>query len=386
MPLPLVLAIRSLVIRRFQTGLAILGVALGVLALTLILGIQNGFREAFVRQILETSAHLTLAAPGARLGDVEGRLATLRALPGVSGAAPAILGQGILEAGHAFSGVNFKAIDPEQETAVTRLLGFVIEGEASFSGPQEILVGSRLAKDLRLKPGDPVKLVLPGGELYDMWVRGVLDSGVGAIDAQTILVSLRFAARAMGFKDGVSHLFVACRDPEQAPAIAAEAARATGLVPETWQDSHRTLLKAMELERRAMFVIIALTLMVAGFGVSNVLTLMVTEKYRDVGILRSLGLSASGVLGAFLFQGLLIGIGGTLLGVGLSLGLGSLLEIYPIPLPGDIYYADTLPIRFSAREFLAISVLSLVVTALAGLPSARKAVRVDPAEVVHGAW
>jgi lipoprotein-releasing system permease protein len=140
----------------------------------------------------------------------------------------------------------------------------------------------------------------------------------------------------------------------------------------------------MDLERRAMFVIIALTLMVAGFGISNVLTLMVYEKYRDVGILRGVGTHRGVILWMFLLQGLAIGTLGTILGILLSLGLGDLLQRYPIQLPGEIYYTQTLPIRFDPSEFLVIAAISMLVAGLAGLPSAIRALRVDPVEVIHG--
>lgn len=385
MPLPLVLATRSLVYRRLQTTLAVVGVALGVMALTMILGIQNGFRAAFVRQILESAGHVTVSARGGVLGSVDRMVKDLSAIPGVIGVAPAILGQGILEVDHAFSGVNFKAVDPAREGSVTRLLEFVVEGDSRFVGTNDVLVGKRLAEELSLHPGDRAKLVLPGGNLHDLWVRGVIDSGMNQVDAQTILVSLRFARRALGYREGVSHMFLACDDPEQADRVASDIETRTGLPAESWMDSHQTLLKAMELERRAMLVIIALTLMVAGFGVSNVLTLMVYEKHRDVGILRSMGAGAGTILATFLLQGVVIGCLGIAFGSAGSLLLGKALDTWPIQLPGDIYYAETLPVRFSWEEFAAIAFLSLVVTALAGLPSARRALAVDPVEVVHAA-
>jgi lipoprotein-releasing system permease protein len=162
-PLPLVLAFRSLAFRRLQSVVAVAGVALGVLALNLIVGIQNGFRQAFVEQILESAGHVTLSAPGSRIGHWEGRIETLRReLPEVIGAAPAILGQAILEVDTAFAGVNFKAIEPDREPEVTRLLERVVAGEATFRGVNEVLVGSKLASELRITVDSPVKLVLPG--------------------------------------------------------------------------------------------------------------------------------------------------------------------------------------------------------------------------------
>lgn len=385
MPISVLLALRSLSFRRLQTGLAVLGVALGVLALSLILGIQNGFRDAFIKQILESTGHVTLSLRGRVIRNFERRLEDLRSkVPGVAGAAPAVLGQGILEVDTSFTGVNLKGFDPAQERSVTRLLDFVIEGSGEFTGANEVLLGKRLAQELRVGVGDPVKLVLPGGGLHNMWVRGILDSGVQQVDSQTVFTSLRFARKAFGYQEGVSHLFVSCTAPDQANRVAAAAAEVTGLEGESWMDQHQTLLKAMDLERRAMFVIIMLTLMVAGFGVSNVLTLMVYDKYQDVGILRSIGVSRQVVLWAFLLQGLLIGMGGTLLGVLLSLGAGDLLQRYPIQLPGEIYYASTVPVHFQAHELVAIAALALVVSALAGLPSTLRALRVDPVEVIHG--
>jgi len=384
-PLPILLALRALTFRKLQTGLAVLGVALGVLALTLILGIQNGFGQAFIEQILESAGHVTLSLRGRVIRDWEARIRDLQAqVPGLRGVAPAVLGQGILEVDSSFTGVNIKGLNPEHEREVTGLLGFLVEGEADFAGANEVLLGKRLAAELRVGVGDPVKLVLPGGALYNMWVRGILDSGVQQVDSQTVFTSLRFARKAFGYRDGVSHLFLACVDPDQAAEVARRAHEVTDLDAESWMDQHRTLLSAMDLERRAMFVIIALTLMVAGFGVSNVLTLMVYDKYQDVGILRSIGATRGVVLWMFLLQGLVIGMGGTLLGVLLSLGMGEVLQTFPIQLPGEIYYAKTLPIRFELVEFAAIAVFALLVSLLAGLPSTVRALRVDPVEVLHG--
>lgn len=380
------LAVRGLSFRLKQTLLSMLGVVLGVVALTTILSVANGFEAGLINSILETSGHIQVfSSQDHEISNPDHIAKLIAKVPGVKAVAPAILVQGMVEneKEQTFSGCNIKGIDPTRELEVNAIGAHMVDGKFAFGGPNEIILGRELARQLKAAVGKPLKMTIPDGTKYPLTVAGIFKTGISDFDYQMVLIPVPLAQKAFGFADSVSHLFVRCTDPIQAGIVAKQIRKDTAYDALSWMETNRVLLEAIALERRVMFVVIFLTLVVAAFGISNILTMMVLEKYRDIGIMRALGMRPSQITRIFLMQGLFIGVTGTVLGCLGGFALGSLLQVLPINLPAEIYYVDKVPVMFNPRDFLAIAALACTVSLVASYFPARKAMRIQPVEAIR---
>lgn len=383
MKIPFMLAIKGIMARPRQYLLCTTGVFLGVLSLTLILSVSNGFEKGLVNSILETTGHISLSSPVHIIPNWHSVNENISKMDEVASICPAIMGQAIIEHGKAFSGVNIKGVLLDNEDEISQMAGKMTSGVFDFHTSNEALMGANLASQLGLAVGDTFKLLCPDGDSYDIYLQGTFEMGVAHYDLQTILVPLRFAQRLFGFGQGVSHILVNVKEPLEAMTTAKKIGSETGLVAVSWLSSNKVLLSALSMEKRVMFLVLLLSLVVAGFGISNVLTMTVYERYRDIGILRAIGVSRSQVMKIFLLQGFFVGVAGVIAG---SLGgyfVGILLDTYPVAIPGHIYYVDKIPVDFLARDFILIGFIACLVATFAGLFPAKKAVSVNPWEAIR---
>ena len=385
MPPSLFLAIKGLRFRLRQAGVTVIGVFVGVLALVVILAISNGFERSLVEQILETSGHIQVFSKTHQIDGWEAHVKAITAIPGVRSCAPAIMAQGMIEneKEQTFSGANVKGIVPDLEAGANQLGASLIAGEFKFYAKKQIILGAEMASQLKVKVHDVVNLVSPDSSVFELEVVGIFRTGVTEFDFQTLLVPLELTQEAYGFKTGCSHLFVKTSDPMQVRELASRIRAATGLEAATWLETNRILLNAISLEKRVMFLVILLTLVVASFGISNVLTMMVFEKYREIGILRSLGATRWQIVSIFLVQGTIIGMAGTLLGCLGGYLVGLYLRAYPIDLPSSVYVADKVPVLFHAGDFLTVAGLALIISLAASFFPARKAIAIEPMEAIR---
>lgn len=379
------LAIRGLTFRMRQTVLSMVGVMLGVLALTTILSVSNGFQRDLIKNILETTCHIqVMSMKEHEVGEYQKVTEAILKVPGVTSVAPACLVQGMIEnpEAHALSGTNIKGIVPEKELTVNSVGHEMVAGEFRFTGKHEVILGAELAEQLEARIGQTLKLTVLDGK-HELRLVGVFRTGVRDFDFQMIFVPLELTQDTFGFENTVSHLFVKTDDPMSARATAAKIHEVSGYDARAWLDSNRVLLDAISLERRVMFVVIFLTLIVAAFGISNVLTMMVMEKYRDIGILRAMGMKPGQVVSIFLYQGMIIGILGTVLGCLGGWLAGVTLQTFPLRLPLDVYSVDYVPVAFKASDFASIALLAFGVSLLASYLPARRALAVDPAQAIR---
>lgn len=382
----MMLAWRGLTLRVRQTMLSMAGVVLGVVALTTILSVANGFETNLINSILETSGHITvMSMADHEITNPEHIAKLIAKVPGVKAVAPSINVQGMIESEkeQTFAGCNIRGVDPARELLVNSVGAHMVDGKFAFGGPNEIILGKDLARQLKASVGKPLRMTIPDGNKFPLTVAGIFKTGVSDFDAQMVLIPIPLAQKAFGFMESVSHMTVRCNDPAEAVGVAKAIRKDTAYDALSWLETNRVLLEAIALERRVMFVVICLTLVVAAFGISNILTMMVLEKYKDIGILRALGMKSSQITKIFLMQGLFIGVIGTILGCLGGYGLGSLLQVLPINLPMEIYYVDKVPVQFNPRDFGAIAALACTVSLLASYFPARKAMRIQPVEAIR---
>ncbi len=400
MPFELHIALRYLLARRRQAFISVislistLGVMVGVTALIIALALMTGLQGELRSRILGATAHVYVSKPGG-LGDYHAEVARLKRVPGVVGAAPAILGKALVrnERGEQF--VSLKGIDPVLEPSVTDVGKSMVEGSvAALDAPATgeelpgILLGADLAKDLELHVGDSVSVLTPEGTLSPMGimprtrrlkVAGIFRLGLYEFDATYGFVSLPLAARLLDRNPDLIELRV--QNFYDAPVIARGLAATLG--PEywvqDWADMNKSLYSALWLEKMAISITIGLIVMVAALNIIASLVLLVMEKSRDIAILKTMGASSRAIMTIFMLQGLIIGLVGTAAGAGLGTGLAWVLNEYRlIRIPADVYQVSYVPFVILPGDFAVVIGAAVLICFLATLYPSRQAARLEP--------
>lgn len=378
------------------TLIAIAGMALGVMALIVVIGVMSGAEEELREKILGTTAHvLVLDAAGQGIQDVDGALEVIRRHREVRAAAPFVLQQVMLSHEGAATGVVLRGIDPEVGQA--ELSRRIKQGSlADLAGPEPgIVLGRELARNLGAFVGSTVMAISPRGavtavgtipKMRPFRVAAVFEVGLYEYDSALAYTSLATAQQFADLGARVSGIEVRVADPYRARRVAEGLARALGFPYWTrdWMDMNRNLFSAIQLEKTAMFVILTLIVFVAAFAIISHLILMVAEKRREIGVLRALGAGARSIMLIFMAEGVLIGLVGTLVGTTLGVTIGWIQETYKIVrIPGDVYQLSVLPMRMYPVDLVVISLSALVLSFLATLYPSRQASRLDPVEVLR---
>lgn len=377
--------------------LSVTGVAVGVMALVVVIAVMAGFEADLKERLLALQAHIVVG-PEAPVGDPDRLRARLEGIDGVVAAAPMVESQVMLRAGGGAAGVVLRGIDPRQTAAVLDgRVDFDALSRAEGASAPPLLLGAELARQLGVLAGDRVFLVTPGGMLSPVGhvpamrpfqVAGIFTSGLYAYDGATAFAALADARQALrqsrpitGFQVRVADIYAADRVAE---AIAA--ALGSGFQVRSWMQANRSLFSALRLERVAMFIILALIVLVAAMNIASALIMTVMEKAKDIAILKTLGATDRAVGRIFVRNGLTIGLLGIVIGTAVGLALCWLLSRYDlIRLPGEIFYVTQLPVRLALGDVAAIAAAALVICLGATLYPARQAVRLNPVETIrHG--
>ena len=367
------------------TAIAALGVALGVTALIVVLAVMSGFDEDLKEKITGANPHLLVEKEGG-IADVPGLLSLLGSVKQIAGSSPLIQSQAILLGEGVMQGVLLRGVDAQREKGVTRMQRYLKEGRADLR-EGEILIGTELAKRLSVFPGDAVRIVSPVEKRHVPFrVAGIFQSGMYDYDMNLAMISLSDAQSLLGMDQRVGAIGVRLSDLDQTRQTQSNLRRllGPGYLVTSWIDLNRNLFGALALEKTTMFVILTLIVLVACFTIAATLMMMVMEKTRDIGILKSLGSTHRSIRFIFSLQGLWIGGVGTLLGAVGGLGLCLFLKKVPIvTLPQDIYYIDRLPVQIQWGDSLLIVVASLGISWLSTLYPAWQASRLDPVDALR---
>jgi len=406
---PLELSVALRYVRSRATGVSLItwlslaGVALGVLALVVILSVMNGFEAELRDRLLSLSAHATLLpAEGTAIdGDALARRAA--AAPGVVGAAPFVEQQALLVHGDRMEGAMVRGVDPAREQSVSLLAGAIVAGRLSDLAPGKdgIVLGRLLAFELGVTVGDELTVMVPesgaGGELSPRMraftVVGLFEVGIQDHDSGLALADIA-DVRALAGAAATSGVRLRFTDVFAAPAAtrALAAALGPGLIGRDWTVENSTYFRAIRIEKTMMTLLLLLVVAVATFSIVANLVMVVRAKRTDIAILRTLGLAPRGIVGIFLSEGVVIGWSGALIGVGLGLlvaahveGIVQFLERtfrFQI-LDADVYYVTRIPSHVEAGDVVAVAAVALVLTLAATIYPARRAARTEPAEALR---
>ncbi len=407
MPFELSIALRYLVTRRKHSFISIiscfsvLGVALGVAALIVVLGVMNGFSSSLRDKILGVNADVVVNSLQGGLRHHEAVQEKITGISGVAGVMPFIYSEVMLSTPHGVKGAGLRGIDPAAARKVISLQEDLFRGSlrdlAGDRQPPGIIIGKSLAQLLGVSVGDSLNMLSPSGQksaagfspkVAIFEVVGLFDTGMYEYDSSLAYVHLQAARDILGFEgDLVSGLEVKVQDVYAAQRIGQRVEAALGQFPyvvQTWIEMNKSLFSALKLEKNAMGVILVMIVLVGSFSIITTLIMLVMEKKQDIAVLMAMGARPKSIRRIFMWQGVSIGIVGTALGFGLGLLVCFLLEKYQfIKLPGDVYPMDHLTVLLEALDLWIIGASAMLLCFLATLYPASQAARIEPAEVLR---
>lgn len=410
------------------TLVSITGVMLGITVLILVISVMTGFEQELRRKVIGFDAHLLVSEPSTGVledwEDVEGEL---RKNPGVVAVAPFVQGPVLVEYDRRRLAPKIRGIDAELEQQVTEISDFIIDGRLELDGSQTV-IGSELAKALGVGVGDVITVYSPGniGEVLeeidrieqtedgaegqsrntelqnlrqlvlptDLEVTGIFESGRFLYDSEFLLVPLHIGQELYSLDAGIHGLSVKTSAPYDAPRIAREIHEnlTRPLYAMTWIDMNRQLFDAIKMERQVMFFLLMFIILVAAFGIMNTLITVTVQKTREIGIMKALGARTAQIVGVFVFQGMVVGVFGTITGLALGMTLVQFrnefsqwlaqtlgVEVFP----ASVYGFTEIPAEVVASDVAIICVSAFLICSIAALIPAWFAARLDPVKALR---
>lgn len=270
--------------------ISILGVAVGVCALIVVLAVMSGFDNDLTEKIVGSNAHIVVENDEG-IDNPAGLSSAIKDIHGITGSAPFIQGQVVAKVNNRGLGIFMRGIEPEQETRVTRIQEYLKEGSLEL-GEDGIIIGKELANNLGLAIADTIYVISPyDGRAYGLIVKGVFHSGMYEYDANLVFTDLTFAQVFFGMPGKATAIGIKTNDIYKAAAIKTAIKERLGFSynVRTWQDMNKNLFSALKLEKTVMFIILALIVVVAALNIASTLIMVVMEKTKDIGILKSIG-------------------------------------------------------------------------------------------------
>jgi lipoprotein-releasing system permease protein len=386
------------------SGFSLVGIALGVATLIIVMSVMNGFRHELLKSILGLNGHVTVQAVARPMTDYDIVAQRLRAVPGVTRAAPLVDGQVMASQNGINEGVLVRGLSEADLKSLTIVSNTLTPGALKdFAAGDQVIIGAGLAQKLDLRPGGAITLIAPKGDLTPFGatpriktstVAGTFKVGMTQYDTSFIFMPLREAQLFFNAEGRVSGIEVMVTDPDNdlamLPRLAQAAGRDTRLIP--WQDTNSSFFEALTVERNVMFLILTLIILVAALNIVSGMIMLVKDKSPDIAILRTMGASRGAVMRVFLIAGASIGVTGTVLGFvigvvfcanienirqGLSRLTGTTL------FDPTIYFLSRMPAEMDAGEVTAVVVMALALTFLATLYPSWRAARLDPVEALR---
>lgn len=414
MPFELLIGLRYLKAKRKSTFISLItlisvaGVALGVMALIIVLAVMTGFEEDLKDKILGTNAHIVVLSGMGGIEEYPQLMEKMEGMDGVLATTPFIYNQVMLSTGRNVSGVVLRGIDVATDQKVTNLHKSMVEGslqslENEIGKTPGVVIGRELARNLSVSLGDTIDMISPMGNITPLGmmpklnrfrVTGIFNTGMFEYDSTLAYVSIKEAQQFLGLGDVVTGIQLKVRDVYRTDELAQKLNRELGSPyhARDWMQMNKNILFALKTEKVVMFIILTLIVLVAAFGIASTLFMVVMEKTRDIAILKSMGATSRSIMRIFVFEGIIIGVFGTVIGV-LS-GLLVALNLEPIVdfvqkvtgfelFSKDIYYLDHFPSQVVASDVVLISITAVLISFAATLYPSWAASRMPPAEALR---
>ncbi len=384
--------------------ISVVGVMLGVAVLVIVLSVMSGFDDMWRDKILGFDAHVTVTRAGI-IEDEAGLVEAVNTISGVAGVAPYVQGLVFVQHGGVVHTPVMRGVDIERERQVSQLSRHMVAGQFEL-GEDDVIIGRELARRLNVAVGDKLLVYSPQSFIAgrdeislpaEMNVSGIFEIGMWEYDVGFILMPLVAAQEFYGISGGIHALRVMTIDPFQAHSVARRIAECLrGEYPDlrvqTWMDLNRQLFDALRVEKNMMFFLLIFIVLVAAFGITNTLIIVVVQKTKEIGLLKALGFASGSIMRIFFWQGWIQGVFGTVLGIGLGLltlhyrnnlmrAMATVcrMEIFP----KELYHLSEIPSRTAPSDIALIAILALIICTLAGLLPAWRAARLDPAQALR---
>jgi lipoprotein-releasing system permease protein len=403
MPVELFIALRYLKVRKkslfsFTTTLiAIGGTTLGVAALVITLAVMSGFQRDIREKILGIQSHVIVTrVDGNTFKDYQSIGNIIKENKSVTSVLPFIYKQGVIRGDNASSsGIIIKAINYKLEDSILNLSKQLVSSDIEFNslkiGKDSIILGYELAKSIFASSGDNVILMFPESftslpKMYKFKVAGIIKSGIYDFDSSLGFIDLNEAQRLFSLDGAVTGLDVHIKSLD-------ETFQVTSLIQKSlvypyraksWMDMNKNLFYALRLEKIMMFLILGIIILVAAFNIVSNLLLLSVQKTKEIGIMSAVGFSKFSISKIFFYEGLIVGLIGTFIGIVFGLSISFSLKYLDIfKLPQGIYYVDKLPICVMAQDVILIALSAFVITVLGGIYPAYQVSKLDPLEAIR---
>ncbi|MDP2911228.1 MAG: lipoprotein-releasing ABC transporter permease subunit [Candidatus Omnitrophota bacterium] len=391
MPYELWIGFRYLVSKRKEkfisiiSLISIMGVALGVTALIVVLAVMSGFDRDLREKIVGTNSHIVIEKEGG-ISDYNNLVREINKIPHVKASSPFINGQALIRQDEQVLGVMLRGIDPVREKDVTNIQKYMESGDLEFK-KDTVTIGKELSARLGLKIGDTISLISAADpEPKDFKIIGIFNSGMFEYDMNLIFTNLENAQAFYATGNVAGGIGIKVDDVNNADRIKKDIQGKIGVDywVRSWSELNKSLFSALKLEKITMFIILALIVVVACFNIASTLIMMVMEKTKDIGILKSIGADNKSIRKIFMLDGFLIGFTGTIIGAIGGFGLCYLLKTYQfIKLPKDIYYIDRLPVNLELSDSMTIIIAAVVISLLSTLYPSWQAAKMEPVEALR---
>ena len=380
---------------------SIIGIALGVMALIVVLSVMNGFQSELKSRILNVASDVEIISPNAKIRDWQAIDKKINSIPNVNSAAPFTNHQALVSMGKYNRGVLVRGIDPSIEPKVSNLHSSIVSGSFNLiPNEYQILIGIDLARYFSLKVGDKISMIssqanyspvgmLPRIKQYK--ISGIFDAGMYEYDAGLVVIHINDAQKFFQTKKQISGVRVKLNNldiTKQSVSEIYQAINSEDYIVLDWTQKHSNLFSAIQLEKRVMSIILTLIIAVAAFNIVSTLVMGVTEKKSDIAILRTLGASQKSVLIIFMGQGALTGIIGTFFGILFGVLIATNIDII-VPfienifgiefLSKDIYYISEVPSQILLNDIFYIGFMGLLLSFIASIYPSFKASKIEPA-------
>jgi len=375
----------------FTTWISVVGIAIGVMAIIVVIAVMTGFQDEIRARILGINPHILVLDVNGEIRNPGEVVAKVKKVDGVVEAFPFTAFQAMAQNGKQFSGVAVKGIDPGDAKYMSKL---VKEGSIDVLRRKgSVLMGKELAKHLGLFVGDSFTIMVPFGGFSPMGsmpetvrgrVGGIFETGMYEIDNTLVVMALSDVESAMGV--GATGIEVKLTDEYRATDLKWTSLKALGrdYFAKTWIEMNRNLFSALKLEKLAMFIILALIILVASFNIISSLIMTVMEKKKDIAILKSIGAKKRSIMKIFMMEGITIGVVGALFGSLTGYFLCWIIKSTKlIRLPEDVYYITTLPAKISIVDVALIALVTTVICVLSTIYPSYKAAKIDPVETLR---
>ena len=379
------IAFRHIIERKFQSIFSVLGVAIAVTVFIVSMTVSNGLNKNMVNSLLTMSPHILVKNKKSKFFENYGEtVENIKKIKGIKAVIPQMNSQSILKGNGLAKGVLADGISPENVKDGLNLK--IVDGNNNISELNSVLVGEQLATEMNLKVGKEISLVSAENKEIKLIVRGIFKTGFLDYDSNLAIVPLETMQILSDQGKVVTEIGIKVEHPEKVEGILNQVRNTVNSKEYSvisWKTINQNLLKAVQFERFVLIAILSLLLIIASFAVSVILNMIVREKIKDIGILKSIGYTNNNVRKIFTIEGLIIGVFGMILASGISpLVLMALKSLFKMYMKGGTYYLEELPLYISQKELLIIYGVTFVVVFLSTIFPAARAAKLKPVEAL----